>query len=793
MGNTASGTTGVNKRNFTIGSVLAAGAAALLFLMAPLWSLATKGPATTANMPVPSSVEFLGWADQMRDQRLAAFPVSARTTTYYVSTSGNDANDGLTTATAWKTLQKVSDQIQGMTAPQALATAIKLRTGDEWHYDTSSYQTTYTSTISSGAGTNVVVLSAVPSVWSPQPGDHVQNINGGTRYGEARVVSWVAGTKTLTLDAVTNASATTIKVSCALLLNKPVYLTKYDDPASGAVNRALPQLSRFQTTLPSSWSNSADRADANTAVYSTSYTPTSSVARVKQKGTLHYVLRKVDSLADCQTYAGSWFWSSNVLYVHPHGFVLDASSRPMSNPKDQSNVRYEIAEKNFDTGICGSDVDGLVVDGVWVEGWGASPTVDTTYQGDGAWIANTGTNRAVVRNSVFSNNNRHSLVMGGYGSTSGGDSVVDNCRGEWCTEGLPFVAYSGQGGATCILSGFKSRNPCLPVATQAFANSSSSPNASSQLFYSHTSSTSYRQALMLAIDCEDEIGQWQCHQAGGWDYLPSWSDPKDARGFVINYKYQARRQTALDALGLSGTNNPSANNGALKSVTSGTGQLININSTFDARFVKLSSQAANGESQDYVWINDTANSVYLNCKFEFDFGSVQFSAARDNTRKRAAWDKNLCKFYNCLFKFTGQPMGSVGFSRRVMGAADPGEDTTIRDSVVWFDTDQNTSSNALYIGNGTNNAGSAITQLVNNAYINVGVKTGANGYDSDTNAVVDTEAPSDRPGKTSKLHVASSRSAGSFFGYDVQYDFLRRQRGTDGKRSIGPVEAWGAQ
>ena len=782
-------TTGRRNRVLTTASVLIAAVGAMV---AGLWNT-NNGAATAANMPLPSSKNFLGWAYQQRDQRLAAFPLSARTTVYYVSTSGNDANDGLTTATPWKTLQKVSDVVQGLSNSQALLTVIKARKGDTWNYDTSSYQTTYSSTISSGAGTNSVVLSAVPSVWSPTPGDHVQNVNGSTRYGEARVVSWNSGTKTLVLDAATNASATTIKVSCALLLNKPIYLTNYDDPALGAANRALPVFSRFQTTQPSSWSNSADRADSNTNVYSTSYTPTTSIARVKQKGTLHYPLRKVDSLADCQTYAGSWFWSTNVLYVHPHGFVLDASSRPQSNPKDQSNVRYEICEKNYDTGICGSDVDGLVIDGVWVDGWGASPSVDTSYQGDGAWIANTGTNRAVVRNSVFSNNNRHSLVMGGYGSTSGGDSVVDNCRGEWCTEGLPFVAYSGQGGATCILSGFKSRNPCLPTATQAFANSCSSPLSSSQLFYSHTSSTSYRQALMLAIDCEDELGQWQCQQPGGWDYLPTWTDPKDARGFVIGYKFQCRRQTALDALGLSGTNNPTANNGGLKGVQSGTGKNIFINSTFDARFVKLSSQAANGESQDYLWINDTADSIYLNCQFEIDWGSIQFSAARDNTRKRGWFDKNLSKFYNCLIKFTGQPMGSVGLSRRVMGGTDPGEDTTIRDSIIWWDVDQNTSSNTVAIGNGTNQAGSAITQLVNNCYINVGTKTGASGYDSDIYAVTDTEAPSARPARTSKTHVPISRSAGSFFGYDVEYDFFGRFRALDGKRTIGPFEAWGAQ
>lgn len=789
-------TTGNRSRYLTAG--LAGAVATAVVVSIGLWTTSRKGPATVANMPVPSSVDWPGWAYQMRDQRLAAFPLSDRTTVRYVSTSGSDSNDGATTATAWKTLQKVSDYIQSIADDATARTvAIEFRKGDIWNYDTSSYMTTYTGTVSSGAGTTTLVLTAAPTTWVPRAGDHVQFYNGATRYGSGRVVSWTPGTKTLVLDTASNASTATVKVSCAVMLSKPVYLGCYDDPAQSAANRSLPVFSRFKTAVlgpaTTNWANSAGRADSNDNVFSTAYTPGTSIARIKQFGTRDYVLRKVDSLANCNTYVGTWYWASNVVYVHPFSVVLDGGtpSVPMSNPKSQSTIKYEVCEKNYDTGIPVSDVDGAVVDSIWVDGYGASQTQDTSYEGVGLWAAVTGSNRVVVKNSWFTNDNRHALVVGGYNSSSGGDAVVDNCRGEWTNEGAVFVFYAPHGGMTGVLSNCRSKNQIVPTATQAFATNYMGPSSSCQLFYSHTGSTSYTHAMMLSINCEDEPSQWPGAFPGVFDYLPTWSDPKDCRGFVFGYKNKYRNATALDALGLSGGTNYTRNGGTLLGPTSGVGRCVYINSEFDSKVVKQDS-GTNGEAVDLVWNHPASGytEVYLNCLFNVDFGP---SYSRDNTRKRAWFDYSGNKLVNCLVRFMNMPTGSVGLSQRVMGASDPGEDFTASNTVFWWDTDQNDSSNGLYIGNGHNKAGATVTQLVNNAYINVGVKTGTNGYDSDAWPVVDSHAPSDRPGKTSKLHVTASRSAGAFFGYDVGYDFYGRARGLDGKKTIGPFEAWGAE
>lgn len=759
----------------------------------PLFS----GTATTSNMPVPTSKTWPGWARQMRDQRVnATFALppgqtgTTRTTVKYVSTSGSDAANGDTSATAWKTLQKVSDYIQGLADDAtALTVAILFREGDTWNYDTASYKTNYTSSISSGAGTTTIVLTAVPATWSPRAGDSVESYNGATRLGAHVVVSWTAGTKTLVLDSATGGTATAIQVNNAVLLNKPVYLGHYNDTALGSSSRALPCFSRYNGTLPSTWQSSTDRADANTAVFSCSYTPTTSVARVKQAGTKDFVLRLVDSLANCQTYEGTWFWSANVLYVHPFGKTLNAGGQIFSNPKDFSEVRFAVCEKNLTQGIDVSDVDGAVIDGIWIDGWGASQAVDTTYAGYSIAMRQTGTNRAVIKNCWGTSNNRHSIGL--IGITSGGDVCVDNCLTGWCNEGSNYIFYQPNGGSTVVLSNSKVKYANVGMATAAYSSGNAGVGAS-QAVYAHTSGSSQYHACLLCIDCEEEPSQWQAQVTPSWNGGPSWSDPKDCRAFFFNYTHRFRDKTALDesgALVSGGATGQSRNSGAMAGTTTGgsIGKTMHINCRYEAKYVKGDTTVGSGaDANDMVFITTTASDVYVNCDFTIDFGD---QVANFSSRKRGWFDSNASKYHNCAFRFRGATRGSVGFNRGVMGAT-AGSDAVIFNSTIWWDTDQNTTTNAMYLGNGADSTGAALTQLVNNCYINTNVKTGKTGYDSDTLAVLDSMPPSNRPAKSNPSHVPTSQHA-TFYGYTLEYDFYGRVRGLDGKTTIGPYEAWG--
>lgn len=757
-----------------------------------------SGTATTSNMPVPTSKAWPGWARQMRDQRVnASFALppgqtgTTRTVVKYVSTSGSDAANGDTMATAWKTLQKVSDYIQGIADDAtALTTAILFREGDTWNYDTASYKTTYSGTISSGAGTATLVLTAVPTTWVPRAGDSVESYNGATRLAAHVVVSWTAGTKTLVLDSATGGTATNVQINCAIMLSKPVYLGHYNDTALGTSSRALPCISRYSGTLPATWQNSTDRADANVNVFSAAYTPTTSVARVKQAGTKDYVLRLVDSLANCNTYEGTWFWSANVLYVHPFGKTLNASSQPYSNPKDFSEVRYAVCEKNFTQGIDVSDIDGAVIDGLWIDGWGASQAVDTTYAGYAIAMRATGTNRNVVKNCWATSNNRHSIGL--IGISSGGDVCVDNCTAGWCNEGANFVFYQPNGGSTVVLSNSKVKYANVGMATAAYNTGNAGVGASAAV-YAHTSGSSQYHACLLCLDCEEEPSQWQAQTPPAWNGGPSWSDPKDCRAFIFGYKHKFRSATALDDGGgllSGGATGLSRNSGAMSGTTTGgnIGKTIHINCEYEAKFVKGDTTVGSGsDAGDMVFITTTGNDVYINTAFTIDFGD---QASRDFNRKRGWFDSNASVFYNCAFRFRGTTRGSVGFNRGLMGAT-LGSDAVVFNSTIWWDTDQNTTTNAMFLGNGADSTGAALTQLVNNAYINTNVKTGKTGYDSDTLAVLDSMPPSTRPAKSNPTHVVTSQHAKFYTSYNLEYDFYGRVRGLDGKTTIGPYEAWG--
>jgi len=82
-------------------------------------------------IPDPKSFAFLPWKDR-RYASIRSYCDNFRSATYYFSTSGNNANDGLTPATAKQTLAEVNNVI----AASSGNITILFKRGDEWNTNT---------------------------------------------------------------------------------------------------------------------------------------------------------------------------------------------------------------------------------------------------------------------------------------------------------------------------------------------------------------------------------------------------------------------------------------------------------------------------------------------------------------------------------------------------------------------------------------------------------------------------------------------------------------------------------
>jgi parallel beta-helix repeat protein len=106
---------------------------------------------------------------------LALLPFSIQATNYYVSSSsGNDGNDGLTSQTAWQTLQRIYSKCVS-TAPFRPGDSILLRSGDTWDgqiFCTASGSSVQPISIGAyGSGSKPVIYADNPTAsWTPVPG-----------------------------------------------------------------------------------------------------------------------------------------------------------------------------------------------------------------------------------------------------------------------------------------------------------------------------------------------------------------------------------------------------------------------------------------------------------------------------------------------------------------------------------------------------------------------------------------------------------------------------------------------
>lgn len=101
-------------------------------------------------MPVPTSLAFRKWLASWLNYRLAQRP-KACTTTFYFSTSGNDSNDGLTTATPKQTLAAAQTILDAWTGGVA-GVALLFKRGDYWRVSGSTTDALHTT----NTQTNVV-------------------------------------------------------------------------------------------------------------------------------------------------------------------------------------------------------------------------------------------------------------------------------------------------------------------------------------------------------------------------------------------------------------------------------------------------------------------------------------------------------------------------------------------------------------------------------------------------------------------------------------------------------------
>ncbi|MCU0315869.1 MAG: hypothetical protein MUC92_04695, partial [Fimbriimonadaceae bacterium] len=480
-----------------------------------------------ANMPHPLSAAFVGWCHKRIDQYMeGAVPPESRPSKRYVSVAGNDTSDGLTPATAWRSLQKVQDFIDSLTIPQAREAAILFRRGDTWFFNTAQGKASRSVALTAASQTaNTVTLTSAPVGFEPVPGE-MWYLNTSAALAPNEVLSYNSATRVVTFrENCYGASAATMSWETALHINRPVALGAYVD---GTVPEASqPRFAHAVRLTNSQWNTTADPK-----VVSHTLSAGVTLARVKKAKAYNDCAWKVTTEAEVQARENSWAQVGTTVFYR---------FRIGENPREANVNGAELVVRNFQDGICVADLDGVFVSDIWIDGYGAYGDRNATqmsYPGYGLRATNRGASVLVVRNSLFSNNNRHgvgTVVIG-----AGGVMVCDDCRSDWNDEGPPFISYASLGANECWLRNCSTKNTAIPIGVTPFNTMGS---GFSHGYYAHTSGGANKIGMCVALGFQDGPGEWMAVDTSGWGDAPSWISIRDCRAFNIDYRFEKLPRT----------------------------------------------------------------------------------------------------------------------------------------------------------------------------------------------------------------------------------------------------------
>lgn len=457
------------------------------------------GTPTTSNMPAPQTRQWYAWCAAFIDWWLAQNPI-ARTTRYYVSTSGSDAADGLTPATAWQTLAKANTVI----ASGGGDIRISLRRGDV-------FRVTVT-----GSSPNQYLrglYSAVSHVTFDSYTD--ETVTGTTRNRKPIITPFITiAAGSWTLDGVlTNTYKCTITA------------------LTGAVNAVAWVREQLDVNDDRVFvrRTSAANVDANPGSFY--YDPAAN---------LLWMRPHLNGMVPTSgTYSGYEYC--------PQFRIADFRSATLPN----------LTGADVSAGIYWGNVDDIRVDGIRVDGWLmswndiASAVNFAGIQGDF-----NGTNRATITDCEVYYSAQHCIIKGDNTGGTGGHLMCVGCRTgmQMAYEAaIPrqvqdhLMSYCAGGGNSGVFVDCEGTVARLPSETfNDFA-------LQGEYIRSHATAA---MALQLAYRCKIKPCRWMPKSFGTFGTGVNWTtggDMSACRALRVQCEFPARHVDALDSTWWSGT------------------------------------------------------------------------------------------------------------------------------------------------------------------------------------------------------------------------------------------------
>ncbi len=329
-------------------------------------------------IPMPGSgYKFVATAAQVGTATGSAFTVTPAT--YYVANSGNDANDGLSPATAWKTIGKVN----ASTALFVPGTSILLNRGDVFRDDYINLENTVVSTPTNG----VTLANAPPAI-------------SGTAASPITIGAYGTGANPL-LDGADPLSVQWTKVNSttwqATVSQMPGKL--YVDSPTAETQQLVPQpnaVGAWQANTAYHYLDLVTQNGINYIQYGVNGAAGASnlgsqlnfvsVTNPAAGNTSQAFSSTASGIANVQATPGSWYGSGSTIYVH------------LADESDPNQHLIEGTHRNF--GVLAMSLNYLVVQNLSVERTQKGGIVAGTYT-DSSRGYSTNNYNTIQNNSVW--------------------------------------------------------------------------------------------------------------------------------------------------------------------------------------------------------------------------------------------------------------------------------------------------------------------------------------------------------------------------------------------------------
>lgn len=571
--------------------------------------------ATISGVPAPGDIGLRWWIQDRVTYLLGQAPLS-RTTTYFVSDSGNDSNDGRdpngfnisggSYTSSTKTLTKTgafSGYTHGTSSPYVYISGGTNMTAGLYTIASKVDNNSVTLTTSAGTGDSLNVTTS-----------------NGPWLSYAKVAANLADDRAYLFRC----GGVFRDTSGMTVTNKNITLASYGKGPK-------PRITAFDTpvTTGASWS-----ADTGTTYYRTR-AGASPVGAFREAYDVERAYVRCSTVTQCRLIKGSYFHDTgaNRLYVNTiDGINLTTASLPYT-----FEICGVIAADglNWTTASTGS----LRVHNLVFEGFGSKDTSAQTAQ-YGIHSQTTGTALTVCTDCECYYNNNHNF--GHTASGSGGIALFMGCKGAWLNyQGTSYVGYSGTGSNELYVVNCEAWGGTLPLNT-AGTWSYTYAVSGSDFYTAHTGSGNV--SLVVLSNCTVRPSQFGLQSFGSAANVADFSsDVSLCRCYHVNCTYLCRTPSALDQNLVVSAGRPGTGTRGL--------QPVNLTDKNTAAHINCYYQIRPmwETTDDVVGNIDRVEGLYINTTFDVDgsfvaHGDTSGSWARGLTRymiNTEAW------FYNC--------------------------------------------------------------------------------------------------------------------------------------------------